>query len=97
MAKIYLVDGTLAVFMCPGCGYRHYLNLDTADSPRWQFTGTCDSPTFTPSVLYTRQRSDGTKYICHSFIREGNIEFLMDSTHILSGKIVVLDDIQKPR
>jgi len=29
--------------------------------------------------------------VCHSFVRDGQIEFLSDCTHALAGKIVVLE------
>lgn len=32
--------------------------------------------------------------ICHSFIRDGNIQFLGDSTHELAGKTVPLPDLE---
>lgn len=32
-------------------------------------------------------------YICHSFIRNGNIEFLSDCTHKLAGKQIELPEI----
>lgn len=34
-------------------------------------------------------------YLCHSFIREGRIEFLTDCTHPLAGQTVDLPDIQE--
>lgn len=31
-------------------------------------------------------------YVCHSFVRNGKIEFLSDCSHHLAGKIVPLED-----
>jgi hypothetical protein len=32
-------------------------------------------------------------YVCHSFVRDGMIQFLSDCTHELAGKTVPLEDI----
>jgi hypothetical protein len=32
-----------------------------------------------------------TDEVCHSFVKDGNIEFLYDSTHRLAGRIVPLE------
>ena len=32
-------------------------------------------------------------YVCHSFVREGKIEFLGDCTHALKGQTVDLNDV----
>jgi hypothetical protein len=45
-----------------------------------------DRPTVSPSILATGQRR------CHSFVRDGMIEFLADSEHELAGKTVELPD-----
>lgn len=46
---------------------------------------------------YNKEHADDpapfTCYICHSFIRDGNIQFLSDCTHHLAGKTVPLDEI----
>lgn len=39
-------------------------------------------------------KSPQANIICHSFIRDGNIQFLGDSTHPLAGKTVGLPPIQ---
>ncbi len=38
----------------------------------------------------TRRKSYMKCYVCHSFIRDGNIEFLSDCTHELAGQTVPL-------
>lgn len=72
-------------FMCPGC-----------DSPvrikGWQFDGNVDRPTFAPSVLTTMPDGNG-KYVCHSFVRDGKIQFLGDCTHALKGQTVDLPEL----
>lgn len=46
---------------------------------------------------YYKEHPDEEKvfacYVCHSFVRDGQIEFLSDCTHALAGKTVPLLDI----
>lgn len=35
--------------------------------------------------------------VCHSFIKDGNIQFLTDSTHALAGQTVPLPDLDEIR
>ena len=78
-------------FSCPGCNCEH------AFDDRWQFNQDFNKPTISPSFL---QRGfigfDGEEKmygICHSFIRNGMIQFLGDCTHELKGQTVELNDI----
>ena len=71
--------------MCPGCE-------SVVRIKGWVFDGNVEKPTFSPSVLTTMPDGDGS-YVCHSFIRNGKIEFLLDCTHALSGKTVDLPAI----
>jgi hypothetical protein len=88
MAKIKeVLDGNKHyqwMFRCPGCDDWHGVD----DS--WKFNHDLDNPTFSPSVLVTRPPED---YRCHSFVREGKIEFLSDCTHELAGKTVELPEL----
>jgi hypothetical protein len=87
-------------FECPGCngGWhniptspKYYVNEPIRDV--WEFNGDIESPTFSPSVLLHSQYSDKPDYICHSFVRNGQIEFLSDCTHQFSGKTIPLPEI----
>jgi Family of unknown function (DUF6527) len=79
-----------------------------AIGPQWSFNGSLDRPTFNPSLLVrgTEDLTDdeydrvmrGEKIqprprVCHSFIRDGQIQFLSDCTHALAGKTVDLAEI----
>jgi hypothetical protein len=69
--------------MCLGCGYTH------AMSPKiHQFNGDLDKPTFSPSLLqnFTPGKT------CHSFVVDGNIQYLSDCDHHLAGKTVELPE-----
>jgi hypothetical protein len=70
-------------FFCPGCGGPH--TITTEGEAAWRFNGNLDRPTFTPSVLVTRG-----EWRCHSFVTDGQIQFLDDCTHSLKGQTVPL-------
>lgn len=85
-------------FFCPGCGSAHTINTNPGG---WGFNGNVESPTFTPSVLVTHEANPEaderfkewrTKRVCHSFVTDGNIQFLSDCTHELAGQTVPLAD-----
>lgn len=72
---------------------------DSHGRPVWTFDGNLDAPTLSPSILtrteHTRRRIDGESrdvglFVCHSFMRAGQMEFLGDCTHALAGKTVPL-------
>jgi uncharacterized protein DUF6527 len=81
------------VFMCPGCGEHHPVRIKSADAARpcWTWNGDRDKPTFSPSLLVRYDYTDGRpQKVCHSFIREGRIEFLGDCTHDKAGQTLDL-------
>jgi len=85
------------LIMCPGCGRGHAFYTDYKDSPNgavWAFNNDFEEPTFSPSMHITHTDPDTGERItsCHSFVREGMIEFLSDSTHKLSGQTVKLPE-----
>jgi hypothetical protein len=88
-------------FHCPGCGHSHMPYVKAVPNglggmtPAWQFNGDLQRPTFHPSVLAGWGDESGP-HICHSFVREGRIEFLPDCTHALAGKTVELPDHDHP-
>lgn len=78
------------LFMCPGCKYGHCVI-----TPRWQWNGRFDEPTFSPSVLTGHNPPDFNENRCHSFITDGNIQFLSDCWHELKGQTVALPDLDE--
>ena len=90
-APVVKVHGELLSFRCPGCGSTHSLNLDRCSRPCWSWNGSSTSPTISPSVL-VRWGIDFS-LCCHSFVRDGQIQFLSDCTHSLAGKTVQLEPI----
>lgn len=92
-------------FTCPGCGDNHTVNTD-----RWHWNGSLDRPTLDPSLLvrtghYTSSWKPGDScwcgkgyefscYRCHSFVKDGRIEFLSDCSHALAGKTGDLSELE---
>jgi hypothetical protein len=82
-AQLLTIDGQPAAeIFCPGCKSLHVFDS------RWTFNGSLELPTFTPSMLV----SNGA-ITCHSYVTNGKIQFLNDSTHALSGQTVDLPPV----
>lgn len=65
-------------FWCPGCDDLHAIRPGTWD---WD----PNTLTVSPSILV---QGGGKNITCHSFLRDGQWEFLGDSTHALAGQTV---------
>ena len=76
--------------------------------PVWTMSGSGDNLTFTPSIKVTYRHPKGYSNenpapinydgpyvddICHSYVKNGMIQFLNDCFHELKGKTVPLPDI----
>lgn len=96
--KLKLIKGTHGqyAFYCPACKDIHCVWTDPRDGVHvWGWNKNKDKPTFTPSIKvlsYTGQKVTG---ICHSFVKDGKIQYLEDCTHKMAGNTVELPDIPK--
>lgn len=94
-----IIEGGRLGFWCPGCSGMHVVDSG------WTFDGNYDRPTFSPSVLVRYRHPKGHtndnpaplgysgEYVvdvCHSFVRDGQIQFLSDCTHELRGQTAPL-------
>jgi hypothetical protein len=53
-----------------------------------------EKPTFSPSMLVNANTPKHLKLTrCHSFVRDGKIQFLSDCDHNLKGQTIDLEDI----
>lgn len=90
------------IFWCEGCNTHHCINGG------WSFNGDYNNPTFSPSILvrgsvpltedeldkvFAGEVIEPIPLICHSFVRNGMIEYLSDCTHDLAGQTIELEDI----
>lgn len=83
------------LFYCPGCRYDHFVTIEPGtenNRPIWTWNGDMEKPTFSPSLGVNMQMSEMR---CHSFIRDGKIEYLSDSFHELRGKTVDMQWIDR--
>ena len=88
-------DGKLAALsaLCPACGFEHSFSVDPEHTGRhsgdvWEFDGDYDRPTFAPSMGANMGRQEKHHPQCHSFLENGQWQFLGDCTHDMAGRIV---------
>lgn len=79
--EIKNADGASAGFVvqCPACGDWHLFD------GRWTFNGDFERPTFAPSMLVSTSVKGRRSTVCHSFVRDGRIQFLDDCAHGMRG------------
>lgn len=84
--------GTVAhAFFCLGCGQNH-----AAIEGRWTFNGNYEKPTLSPSIMVTAPyMGEIENYVCHSFVTNGEIQYLNDCTHKFAGQTIELPDFEE--
>lgn len=93
-AKFHKMADNLYVFHCPGCEYGHHAAVNGnkfENGAGWQWNGSLDAPTLMPSLLINKEAHPPSPR-CHSFIKDGKIQFLADCTHKLAGQTVEIPD-----
>lgn len=95
-----LVNGTTGELIghmveCPACRdadrcWAHVFHI-AKDGRGWNFDGNYERPTFSPSML----AYDDKGYRCHSFVRDGKIEYLGDCTHSMAGQTIELPVVDR--
>jgi hypothetical protein len=78
------------LYWCEGCGYEHAFALHE-NGGHHSFNGDLDNPTVSPSLV---QNFTPGK-MCHSFIRDGKIQYLGDCWHHLKGQTIELPDVEQ--
>lgn len=68
------------------------LNGKREGTGNWTWNGDTEAPTLRPSVLTTGRDENG-KWRCHSWINDGQAQFLADSSHELKASAVPLLDV----
>jgi hypothetical protein len=95
-------QGDTYLFQCPGCDCSHRIATTLGkriNGPTWTFNGDLDKPTISPSLRVRWNYGEDQKpQVCHSFIKDGMIQYLGDCTHHLKGQTVELPEwIMKSR
>jgi len=89
--RVMVQSGDRWLFRCPGCKCAHQID------GRWTFNGDARRPTIGGSILvhesmHAQLGKLGVETFirprCHSFVTDGKIRFLADSTHELAGQTV---------
>jgi hypothetical protein len=83
-----VVFKTQYLYWCLGCGYDHAFALKGEGGHHDFFNGDLDKPTVSPSLV---QNFTPGK-MCHSFIKEGKIQYLSDCHHKLAGQTIELPE-----
>ena len=89
---IHSIEQDLVGFHCPGCKYAHVVTVNGRLNPQgatWTWNGSVEKPTFSPSLLVNASHPESR---CHSFVKDGQIQFLSDCAHELRGQTVDLKD-----
>lgn len=96
--------GEYLTYYCQGCKDAHQVKVVAGGytGPCWRWNGNVDSPTFEPSVLVTYGANPDadeefkewrTKRTCHTFIKNGQVQFLSDCTHEFAGQTLALPEL----
>ena len=83
-------DERSVMFYCEGCKMAHRV-IVKGGKPIWEWNDDLEKPTISPYIRV--QWEDGEDYIkkvCHSYVKDGMIQYLGDCTHELAGKTVPL-------
>ena len=97
-------DGQRVLFRCPGCEDNHQISVGTwtwnGDLERPTFSPSVlvrgnqwpkdEFPEYYKPAHAKVKPGEDT--VCHSFVTDGRIQFLSDSTHTLAGQTVDLPD-----
>lgn len=88
--------GIMVLLWCPGCQSLHAPRFrcpehgGPKEGPVWEGDPNSDPFTMSPSLLVPATMISPK---CHSFVQNGQWQFLSDSTHVLAGKTVPLEPL----
>jgi hypothetical protein len=110
MPKSWKTSDGRIMFYCQGCDCHHAVNDSWSfngdfENPTFSPSILVRSGHYSDSYkgdcwcTYNEKHPDNPSTFkcirCHSFVRDGKIEYLSDCTHELAGKTVELEDIEK--
>jgi uncharacterized C2H2 Zn-finger protein len=103
MAKVIKIQdkqGEAYFFHCPGCKMNHIIPVRYSQEhthrngklkPTWAFNGDLNKPSFKPAFAIDWVGTEPPQR-CHCIIRDGELIYLVDTTHALSGSRVKMRD-----
>lgn len=83
-------EATHISFRTPGCFYFRMIPVGENEKPSWKWNKNVNKPTLSPSLL-----AQAGKDRCHSYIKDGEIQFLMDCSHEFAGQTLPLFDVDE--
>jgi hypothetical protein len=101
--KLKQTNDNRYLFYCEGCQMLHGVNNT------WTFNNDFQKPTFSPSILVrgTQPITDEEhelimigkyieprRFVCHSFVTDGRIQYLNDCSHKLAGQTIELKEVE---
>lgn len=86
--KVLWDRGELHQFYCPACNTIHSVTVGSKEG--WHFNGDYNKPSYQPSILVAR-KYEGLR--CHSYVKDGFIQYLSDCSHPLAGQTLPLPHI----
>ena len=95
---LVVADGNHYAFFCQACYSPHVIPTGPGQQG-WHFDGNLEQPTFSPSILVRsgsaidptfRDEPGDPPRVCHSFVRDGQIQYLGDCDHRLAGQTLPL-------
>ncbi|WPP71392.1 DUF6527 family protein [Acinetobacter pittii] len=86
--KIQYFEGGMYKYMCPGCGYLHYIPVHHpfSNGNQWDFNNNLEKPTF-DSIITIND-------CCNYSIKDGFIEYSLNCRHPLAGCRVELPELE---
>lgn len=72
-----------------------YISIPVNTAPQaWQWNQSMDAPTLSPSLL-TRGHNEacGGDFVCHSFVKDGKVQFLSDCSHEFANQTLDLLEV----
>lgn len=85
-----LIEGWM--FHCPACNTLHRIQVDKNHKPCWEWNRDVENPTVSPSILVRWSTMDKPNQKCHSFVKNGHIQFLGDCTHEYKNQTLEIPD-----
>jgi hypothetical protein len=86
-------DNEAYLFYCPACECAHRIQSDKTKTPCWEFNNDLDNPTVSPSIRVRHYSNKLKKKLnCHTFVKNGQIQYCSDCNHKFKNKTVEIPD-----
>ncbi len=86
-------------YWCYGCDSLHFVAINPDKNTigaGWDFSGTLENPIYSPSQLIRYEYGPAEErktHICHTFIKDGMIQYLGDCTHEFRNQTIPMSPL----